>query len=775
MAKPGATNGKDNILKYPVVELKVYPGKSGEVEDIRVMVNQSDFPDDITAANYLLKSYTNTANNDANETMTTEDRRKANAEYHKHHTEKIYFKPYHRKTAKTLLRSLEKFGIEDYRDWDSILKARKEIEKGKADLEKLKETQKKETEKHTERLGDISIPVDNKSMIIDTRNYAMNAEFVVPNDYKSLNFSTESKRNLDYAMKRFKNGIGISPQVNRVQFKNEYFRPFIDVGFLRKNKYISNRDVRDILRKHNKRVHQTLNRIDKHNPTLNRIDKHTPTLNRIDEEGEEDQEGVMKGGAYRPISLEEFVSKKFLEKINEYNKVLDYEREKELDQNRISPPILWGTLINVQLDNGSTMEATIDNYIGYASVAADGNTKCAAPINTAKLYGKENKCDNFYIVTYYAEEGDKLSEKIYSDNSTGKPIAVPQSRIKIINDSLVERLNDEINIPFTNVNFFNFLHMVKYALTKMSTFTDAWNVKYILSILKSKSLNNAVSYSDNDTQEEDSDSDIEEEGGSHNNGGTRRRKKHLRKTRKNGGGTITANPLYKLLNKYIDTSNITDTPDEPGFIMQRIPIYVVIEQLRFLTIIAKFIQDSNNKFQMNKILLFNNINERIKILSSNKTAAIFVDSNELPKINDEIRAFIKSITYSGDNILSYKRDWKELLKKIEDWAQLMYKTYTLEIFSKDDAMALFIVRFIRVLNEAYPTLYDSVSVVESYVPPQQPESNSRFFGRNSKVSQQPNNANQQTDDHESHKKTVRVKNPHQRNKQQSGFTMPLQL
>ena len=102
------------IMKYPVVELKIYPGTNGEAEDIRVMVNQADFPDDITAADFLLKSYTNTANNDANETMTDVDKRMANADYHKHHSEKIYFKPYRRRTAKTLAKSLEKFGIEDY-------------------------------------------------------------------------------------------------------------------------------------------------------------------------------------------------------------------------------------------------------------------------------------------------------------------------------------------------------------------------------------------------------------------------------------------------------------------------------------------------------------------------------------------------------------------------------------------------------------------------------------------------------------------------------------
>jgi hypothetical protein len=780
--KKAAEGTKDEIFQYPVVELKIYPGKEGqEVEDIRVVINQRDFPDDFATTDYFLKSVANSVKNDADEFMTNEDRKKANNEYHSHHTEKIYFKPFHRKTEKRLKRALESFGIEEYNHYKDIIEQRNAIKAEKEKLKVLKETQKKETEKHEERLGYISIPVENEKMIFNPADYAMLSEFPKPSDYKALNFSTEAKRNVNYANKRFANGIGISPQVDRVQFKNEYFRPFIDREFLLKNKYI----------------HDNAENSKKDEEAFEKSSRKPGS--KLDTIVEETDGGKKRfaGGSYRPVSYGTFIVDNFKDNIDHVKQISDYETETKKDDTRISAPLETGVMVYVQLKGPDTMEATISKYIGYAVKDATGNTKCAAPINTAKLYGKENKCENFYTVKYYDGSDE---DKDYRDVTRNKPIAVPQSRIKVINDSLVARLNDEINIPFENRDFFNFLHMVKYALTKMSSFTDKWNVKFILSKLKSMIK---ISIEEKAKKEKEEYAKNEKNKGNTNrgpfsNGGTRRRKKYLRKTRKNGGGTITTNPMYKLLSKYIDTSNITDNADDPYYQQQRIPVYVVMKQLHFLIFIAQFITTTVKSETRVNFIVTNlekgeafkdtlpSIKGRIDNLS--KETSIFIDNTELTKINKEICDFINAIT-RHETFSNYKTNLSELTSSIEEMVKTMYEYYTKKILGEngDVAVSSFIDTFIEVLNKAYPKLYDSVP--EEYKPPESTTTTtttaaaarySSLFGKKSKVAPVINEEEQKNEDNEnnsieSQTDNVRVVPPIKEIKRQNAFRNPRSL
>jgi len=752
---------KDTIFKHPVVEFKVYPGKEGrEVKDVRIIIDQSDSPDDFVATETFIESLSNTAKNDANEKLTREERKKANNELRKHHSEKIYFKPFHRKTEKRLKKMLESFGIEEYNHYKDIIAQRNEIKDQKANLDKLKETHEKEAKEHEERLGHISIPAENKTAIFNPTDYAMLSEFPKPSDYKALNFSTEAKRNVDYANKRFAKGIGISPQVNRVQFKNEYFHKFIDREFLLKNKYIHDNaeKYKAAFKKSSHKFGSNLN-----------------TIVEEDEEDEEDEErgGGKKrfaGGSYRPVSYETFILDNFKENIDHVKQISDYETETKKDDTRISAPLETGVMVYVQLKGPDTMEATISKYIGYAVKDATENTKCAAPINTAKLYGKENKCENFYTVTYYSNE---LSEKIYSD-SNSKPIAVPQSRIKIINDSLVARLNDEINIPFTNVNYFNFLHMVKYALTKISIFGSKWSIGYILSELKegmeedefkellkfqypdigklingflsdlyeqlpknfAKNTMNALQMKRYVKEQENYEKKINDNTKTFEGGVTRKRKHYFKKTIKNkGGGEISkfrgyvrqgylyTTFLYSLLTKFIDTSNIYENPkleeafskdpDDEIFKHQRVPLYIVVEQFRFLLMayavcenetFGNFIKKKHHDKLINTCFDFIETHDGKNVTLLETTIDILrIDDdihkkpNKLIYINGKIHELITVIS----NHPSFNSKKDEIGKLFEEAAKQMFTHYTDKIF-KDRTAPIFIAAIIPIIRKWYP-------------------------------------------------------------------------
>jgi hypothetical protein len=830
MARTTPKAKSHDIHKYPVVEFKVYPGeKDKEVKDIRILVNESDFPDDFTSTEKFIESVANTAKNDADELLTREDRKKKNDEFHPHHTEKIYFKPFRAKTEKRLKKALESFGIDDYYHYKDIIDQRNAIKAEKAELDQLKETRKTELEEHKKQLGLVSVPAENETAIFNPTDYAMLSEFPKPPDYKSLNFSTESKRNLDYVMKRFKNGIGISPQVNRVQFKNEYFRRFIDREFLWENKYIS---YRDEIREHRERVatlpkssrfvnetkpprhkaDQTIADLQKNPDNDNKVQKFEKratgrtlgTIEETDEETDEEKDGGgnrFSGGSYRPLKYREFTDEKISQILNGIKQISDYETETKKDDTRISAPLEKGVMVYVQLKGADTMEATISKYIGYAAKDATGSTKCVAPINTAKLYGKENKCDNFYIVTYYSNE---LSEKNYSD-SNNKPIAVPQSRIKIINDSLVARLNDEINVPFTNVNYFNFLHMVKYALTKISILGSKWYIGSILSELGSKMNNdeafkNSLKFQHPDIRKQVSDflsqfkspfpgNFIESSKnallGKRNpneqakinkaiyankyafpTGGTRKRKHYFKKTRKNKGGDandyrgdkqqkiLLENPLYILLSQFIDTSNIYENPkleeafskdaDDEIFKHQRVPLYIIVEQFRFLlmayavckgistTELMLMIDDNSKLNKLNKsykdtlITLSHYLDPRknksiryVELIQycigimhrfsqHSKRGVTFLETtmdidgkkrNFLIFINGKIHELIETIS-SHESFNSKK---EEIGKLFEEAAKQMFTHYTDKIFEKPtDDLPVFIETIVTIIRKSYP-------------------------------------------------------------------------
>jgi len=282
----------------------------------------------------------------------------------------------------------------------------------------------------------------------NTLTEALTYKYDMPDDYdKNFSFLKESTilEKINFLVfERFTDlGVGTSPQIDRLFFKNEDFSQFCSSEYLIQRKYATPQTYLSFITKTNCAAEEAK----------------TPSHFRLN--------SPLSPGTLVEIKTSEG---KIMGKIKKYNDEVDNAKKQddaydawdteETTRKANIPKRSWSEYMS-----GKSVEPSTVTIRPPATNPPSAPT-CKKAI---KKLGKEPKCESFYTVEYKTTQGSWSEMK-----------NVEQSHMKVFYEPSFFAFNDEYNVPFVNPYFFNFLHMFKYTLSKAFSKFRLWRIYRII-------------------------------------------------------------------------------------------------------------------------------------------------------------------------------------------------------------------------------------------------------------------------------------------------------
>jgi hypothetical protein len=249
-----------------------------------------------------------------------------------------------------------------------------------------------------------------------------------PLDYDKRNtiFKLMGKGAKFFIQRFFDIGVGTSPQVNRLFFKNQDFKEFIKYDFLQKNEYFTTEEA-----------------------YLRFIESDPKNTGN-----QQDKTSKFKAGDFVKVSLN---SKSI---VNATRKLLS--NAKNTFNSEIKHKNVLGNLTTLE---GRVIGEPLEKL------------KSGECYKTIKRYLRRSDCEKYYWIEYKIKNSDGSPQKRMASPpqfnkfriTPGYNIyqyPVPESHLSMVYSPSNFKLNDELNAPFENDYFFDFLHMFKYTMTK---------------------------------------------------------------------------------------------------------------------------------------------------------------------------------------------------------------------------------------------------------------------------------------------------------------------
>jgi len=282
-----------------------------------------------------------------------------------------------------------------------------------------------------------------------------------PLDYDDKDkFSSQIYRSFKFMGQRlFDLGIGTDPGVNRLFFKNEEYKDFVDPAWLSTTKYEPPNE-------------------EKWREWYGGKSDIPQESTSTEGQGDDKEHWFRKG---KPLTIGTFVRvvnssslvsattrpifegriKKVIDK--DLFKPQSSESSSSNNESNVKPSVKCLKQIKVYDGESRGVGLYSENY-GYISAKKSARTVC----------------ETFYKLEYPNKFDGKWVEYKYP---------VPESAIRIIYKPSFFEFNDEVNVPFANPYFFEFLHMFKYTMSKAFSKFRFYRVYRILDGLKDQMAN----------------------------------------------------------------------------------------------------------------------------------------------------------------------------------------------------------------------------------------------------------------------------------------------